>query len=248
MCECTISYLILIWHLNSFNLNSQIDDQQETTVVEPEAEVQDSGYDSHNGSSSGSRSSSISEAGSLVSDDYVTITNDLEDVNLTDDDLELALSDNIDLMIVNDNDEKNSVTFDKTMTVTDVISRSIGGDFNADDYDLKVDGRVLPRAITLRDAGITGGTKVRLVEREMQIFIRRVDGRTSTIQIRSSQTIQAIKEQFFYTDQVPVHQQRLLFQSNELANTRTVVSYNIRNGSTLEMVYRLRGGLLNWKF
>lgn len=248
MCECTISYLILIWHLNSFNLNSQIDDQQETTVVEPEAEVQDSGYDSHNGSSSGSRSSSISEAGSLVSDDYVTITNDLEDVNLTDDDLELALSDDIDLMIVNDNDEKNSVTFDKTMTVTDVISRSIGDDFNADDYDLKVDGRVLPRTITLRDAGITGGTKVRLVEREMQIFIRRVDGRTSTIQIRSSQTIQAIKEQFFYTDQVPVHQQRLLFQSNELANTRTVVSYNIRNGSTLEMVYRLRGGSLNWTF
>lgn len=208
----------------------------------------DSGYNFNNELSDSSRSSSISEAGNYISDDNVTITDDNENENLTDYDLESALSDDIDLMIVNDNDEKNSMTFGKTMTVTDVISRSIGKDFNTDDYDLKVDGRILPRTITLRDAGITRGTKVRLVEREMQIFIRRVDGRTSTIQIRSSNTIQTIKEQFFYTDQVPVHQQRLLYQSNELENTRTVMSYNIRNGSTLEMVYRLRGGSLKWTF
>lgn len=208
----------------------------------------DSGYNSNNELSDSSRSSSISEAGNYISDDNVTITDDNENENLTDYDLESALSDDIDLMIVNDNDEKNSMTFGKTMTVTDVISRSIGEDFNTDDYDLEVDGRILPRTITLRDAGITRGTKVRLVEREMQIFIRRVDGRTSTIQIRSSNTIQTIKEQFFYTDQVPVHQQRLLYQSNELENTRTVMSYNIRNGSTLEMVYRLRGGSLKWTF
>jgi hypothetical protein len=178
-----------------------------------------------------------------------TLTDELEkNCNLTDDDLESALNDDIDLLIVNDNDEKNSMTFGKTATVSDVISRSIGDDFDSDNYDLKIDGRVLPRTITLRDAGITSGTKMRLVEREMQIFIRRVDGRTSTMQIRSSNTITAIKEQFFYTDQVPVHQQRLLFQSNELENTRTVMSYNIRTGSTLEMVYRLRGGCLTGGF
>ncbi|XP_070501425.1 uncharacterized protein [Chironomus tepperi] len=224
----------------------QLDQDQETTVADDNTEnPTDSGYNSNeSSSSSSSRTSSISEGDSSISDDYVTITDDVEDLNLTDDDLESALRDEMDLMIINDNDEKNSVTFEKTMTVSDVISRSIGDDFNADDYDLKIDGRILPRTITLRDAGITSGTKLRLVEREMQIFIRRVDGRTSTIQIRSSNTILAIKEQFFYTDQVPVHQQRLLFQSNELENTRTIVSYNIRNGSTLEMVYRLRGGCM----
>ncbi|CAG9808800.1 unnamed protein product [Chironomus riparius] len=230
--------------------NDVQNDDQETTVVEEATESPtDSGFNSNESESpSSSRCSSFSEAGSAISDDFATITDDLDNLNLTDDDLESALKDDIDLVIIKDDDEKNSVTFGKTMTVTDVISRSVGEDLNADDYDLMIDGRVLPRTITLRDAGVTGGTKVRLVEREMQIFIRRVDGRTTTIQIRPSNTIMAIKEQFFHTDQVPVHQQRLLFQSNELENTRTVVSYNIRVGSTLEMVYRLRGGCLTGKF
>ena len=237
--------MIPIW-LNSFISNSQNDDQETTVVEEATENPTDSGFNSNESESpSSSRSSSFSEAGS---DDFATITDGLDNLNLTDDDLDAALSDDIDLTIIKDDDQKDSVTFGKTTTVSDVISRSIGDDLNADDYDLKIDGRVLPRTVTLRDAGITRGTKVRLVEREMQIFIRRVDGRTSTIQIRPSNTISAIKEQFFYTDQVPVHQQRLLFQSSELENTRTVVSYNIRSGSTLEMVYRLRGGCLTGKF
>lgn len=175
--------------------------------------------------------------------DTETLMGDIDQMHITDDELKEALSDLIQLSVTNEDDrgESKQMIFEKASTVADVIEQSIGTE-NADDYELEVNGRVLQRNMTLRDAGFLNGSQMRIGQRKFKIFIRRVDGRSSTMDVRASDTIQDVKEQFFYTDQVPVHQQRLLFQSKELENTRTLRFYGIKANSSLEMVYRLRGG------
>jgi hypothetical protein len=51
-----------------------------------------------------------------------------------------------------------------------------------------------------------------------------------------------LKEKIQSAEHVCAVQQRLLFQSNHLEDTRTLQSYQIRSGSTLQMVARLYGG------
>ncbi|KAG5669334.1 hypothetical protein PVAND_017222 [Polypedilum vanderplanki] len=177
-----------------------------------------------------------------ISLDSMNINSSEEDEKNADAQLDFALEDTLELIIERD-DKEIPLNMDKTATISDVLNQaSLIGNFTSDDFDLSIDSKTLPRTISLRDAAITYGSRIRLVERPFQIFIRRVDGRILTLDVTSSNTIEYLKERFNYTDQVPIHQQRLLYQSQELENSRTLQFYKIRKNATLEMVYRLRGG------
>jgi hypothetical protein len=84
---------------------------------------------------------------------------------------------------------------------------------------------------------------LRLVERRFQIFIRRIDGTLLTLDVVGSYTVGYLKEKIQSAEHVCADQQRLLFQNNQLEDqTRTLQSYQIRSGSTLQMMARLYGG------
>lgn len=76
-----------------------------------------------------------------------------------------------------------------------------------------------------------------------QILIRMLDGQTVPLEVGSSETVEHVKTRIEYQTQIPVHQQRLLFASQQLEDNRTLSSYNIRNNAELHLVMRLRGGL-----
>lgn len=129
----------------------------------------------------------------------------------------------------------------KSDTVNDVIA-SFTRTRDNEDFDLYDGARVLPRNISLRNAGIRYRSNLRLAEREINVFIRNPEGATLTIQARRSNTVLWLKERYREERQVPVHQQRLQFQSRPLEDTHTLASYGIKDCSTIESTYRLRGG------
>lgn len=75
----------------------------------------------------------------------------------------------------------------------------------------------------------------------MQIFVKMQNGKTTTVRVDSSDTVNSITLKIYEKEGIPPLQQRIIFRGRRLEGRRTLAYYDIQKEETLHLILCLCG-------
>ena len=72
----------------------------------------------------------------------------------------------------------------------------------------------------------------------MKIHIKSLSDKVTTLDVQDTDTILNIKKKIQQKENIHYARQKLLFNGNELIDNKTLIDYNIKNESTLQLILK----------